>query len=379
VKRPSLLAALIAGAAGCSRSGGSASPSPASFVGDTPSTTSTTAVVATAPDSGTAQGPSVRVKQVSASSTTCALTESGEVWCWGPRATLVPTKVSLPMSASEIESGDWAACALLSDHSVWCWSETSPQASQRFSNAKKLVQTTPENCILSLDGKLGCLNLDLAELSRLHLPGSAEKEAITRIRVPVPVEDAYVGKDQGCALGADRHAYCWGNLWRFARYDLQGGVVSVQGGGISVCLLGATGIVKNFSAHESGSYYAHQGPDDWRSRPILSEGVRDVSCDGVYSCLDCAGCAIHTDGRFSCWSSTPLRTASNEYVQFKVPPLPPVERVSVGYGYACVLTPEKSVLCWGMNDRGQLGRGTRSSWEDEARPPAWPSAARPNR
>lgn len=40
------------------------------------------------------------------------------------------------------------------------------------------------------------------------------------------------------------------------------------------------------------------------------------------------------------------------------PPPPPVGRIAAGYAHACVVTPTRTVNCWGSGSHGQLGNGT---------------------
>lgn len=68
----------------------------------------------------------------------CALTEAGEVWCWGARATLqlpggdgspsiAPTRLALPEPA--VALAEHGLCALSANHDVFCWGRGRPDTS----------------------------------------------------------------------------------------------------------------------------------------------------------------------------------------------------------------------------------------------------------
>ncbi|CAN5482903.1 hypothetical protein BH09MYX1_BH09MYX1_36310 [soil metagenome] len=84
---------------------------------------------------------------------------------------------------------------------------------------------------------------------------------------------------------------------------------------------------------------------------------------------DHASCAVTTAGEVQCWGDDTFgqlgdgaQSATPAPVFVKGPggtgKLSNVKKVAVAYGYACALTNDKNVFCWGHNDHGQLGDGT---------------------
>jgi alpha-tubulin suppressor-like RCC1 family protein len=80
-----------------------------------------------------------------------------------------------------------------------------------------------------------------------------------------------------------------------------------------------------------------------------------------------ASCAIARSGGMYCWGrylSIGLPSATTPYAITNVPAL---VSLAVGDAFGCGLTSAGSAYCWGTNDSGQLGIGTKSSFEGEPR------------
>ena len=63
---------------------------------------------------------------------TCVTTTQGNAYCWGfnaegrlgdgtPNQRTVPTRVNLPVSALQVQTGDAFSCAMVAGQSVYCW------------------------------------------------------------------------------------------------------------------------------------------------------------------------------------------------------------------------------------------------------------------
>lgn len=107
-----------------------------------------------------------------------------------------------------------------------------------------------------------------------------------------------------------------------------------------------------------------------------------LSCAGGLTCVGCVsaltlgdahGCALVRDGSVACWGkggagqlgngATSDAAAAVPVVDDHGKPIGPVIAVAAGAAHSCALRSDHTVVCWGANDAGQLGRGTITASE----------------
>lgn len=95
-------------------------------------------------------------------------------------------------------------------------------------------------------------------------------------------------------------------------------------------------------------------------RPVLGvEGARRIAAGVDFSCAIAAGAEVR------CWGFNLVGQAGNQQTLGlaaaldAVPDLPPALDVAAGKDHACAVGADGLVRCWGANDLGQLGDGTR--------------------
>lgn len=152
-----------------------------------------------------------------------------------------------------------------------------------------------------------------------------------------PIKQIDVGPATGCAVRSSGTVACWG----------------VDAGGH----LG-TGATR---PHDNA-----RNVIDPREADFVLSRVRSVSLGNRHSC------AVHFDGRVSCWGDNGeegrLGFASSEnqiFLPREVVDLDDVVQLSAGGNSTCAVRTEGDVWCWGDNAYGQLGSGTT---EDSNRP-----------
>ncbi|MBN1770268.1 MAG: hypothetical protein JXB32_03310 [Deltaproteobacteria bacterium] len=103
---------------------------------------------------------------------------------------------------------------------------------------------------------------------------------------------------------------------------------------------------------------------DVRGRPGPIAGLADVAA--IRPAQTPHACALGVDGSVVCFGAAnnrKLGSAANETTWTETPEpvagLPRATALAVGFGFTCALVEDRTVHCWGRNESGQLGDGTR--------------------
>ena len=333
---------------------------------------------------------------------TCALKQSGAVFCWGRNDRgqlgdgstadrLLPVQVvGLDAGVIAIAAGESHSCAAMDDGSVRCW------------GANQL-------------GQLGNGETSFAAVS-----------------TPVPVaglgsvRTLSLGDAFSCALRTDDSLWCWGDssFGQIARADGQyptasqiaSGVSAVSTGDAHTCLLLTSGPLRCvgyalFGQLGRGLEDPPLGSASIQDVVGLQSGVSGIGLGRNHSCatlqsggLLCWGnneqgqigsgssalrfnlpqpvgglsgiqqqvvggfdfsCALDADGGVACWGANGVGQVGSG-LETQIHPLPtavqslpgPVQALSAGYQHVCALSIENRVLCWGDNRFGQIGDGS---------------------
>lgn len=238
----------------------------------------------------------------------CALAQSGDVYCWGDadegqagtgsaaasdhEPEVVP---SLAGTSSIVSAGNSHACAVAPAGDVACWGD---------GRDARLGVTPPDTCPNSSDGSIAC--------------------ALQPVVVPVPPMKAITtGEEHTCALTFAGEPWCWG-----ANDDRQLGL-----------------------------------PQSIEEPPTAVSGLANV--ERIVAGRNNT-CVLDVDGRVSCWGANDFwqlgynGAGSSEPVVVALP-----ERVtSVHAGpmsyHMCAILEGGSVWCWGTALKGELGRGPQT-------------------
>ncbi|MCP3136580.1 RCC1 domain-containing protein [Pyxidicoccus xibeiensis] len=280
----------------------------------------------------------------------CALLETGGVRCWGGTGlvgdgtrALRPTAVDargLGSGVLAVSAGDQHTCAVLEGGTVRCWGDNSR-------------------------GQLGTGDT-LPALEPVEVPGLGAN-----------VVAVATGQAHACALHAGGQVTCWGAN---DRLQLGGGTethstraVLVQGlpANLTALTAGATHTCASTAAGEAwcwGSNTSGELGDGQRGVGLSSGPVRVDGLTGPARALASGGghtCARVGDGDVACWGSNVTGALGDDTALDSVTPvrpvgLPPgVRQVRAGWAFTCAVGPDGGVRCWGQNQAGQLGDGTR--------------------
>jgi alpha-tubulin suppressor-like RCC1 family protein len=248
----------------------------------------------------------------------CAILDDGSAVCWGydaegqlgngPGLTDVqpaPSPVTLPpgRTAVAISAGNIHTCAVLDDGSATCWGSDG-------------------------NGQLGngAVTGDQPSPSPVALPPGRTAVAIT------------AGDAHTCAVLDDGSAACWG-------FDV----------------LGQVG---------DGSGFSLERPSP--SRVALPAGRTAVAI----SAGDAHTCAVLDDGSAACWGLDVTGQLGNGAVTgsqasptaVAIPPGRRAVAITAGGAHTCATLEGGSVACWGLDDHGQVGNGPVTG--DQASPAA---------
>jgi alpha-tubulin suppressor-like RCC1 family protein len=215
-----------------------------------------------------AQLSGLSIQQVSTGDQqTCALTTTGDVWCWGRNDTLetgaadggalqlTPAQVAIS-GASKISCGYQHCCAIKSDATAWCWGagDIHPYNYSSWGNSEEAglrgdgdatIQSTPTQVLLSATA------LDDGGVQQTPLTG---------------VTDLAAGEQHSCAVAGGK-VYCFGDNARGEIGD--GSPASLPDGGVGFA---------PFASQVSGL-----------------TNVTQVSVNHMFSC------ALKSDGTIWCW------------------------------------------------------------------------------
>ncbi len=337
---------------------------------------------------------------------TCALSDSGLVGCWGSNsqgqlgnelgmsndrtfsAELV--KVMDLNGAVSVATGNLHSCALQASGTVLCWgmnnfgqlgngtivNSTATVSVLGPTDATALAVGEDHGCAVSLkafivrcwgkndNGQVGNGKTATSVLNPQVVPDLNFLSAVT------------AGRLHTCALQFGGKVFCWGansngQLGNGTKnnsavpVEVPGlsDVVAISAGSLHTCALQATGTVQcwgNNAARQLGN-----DAGDTSSSPVAVNGLRDVvALSAGYTHT----CALQGNGALLCWGSNGSGelgngTVTQQPVSIPTPPrtLAGVVAVKAGTANTCALKADGNMLCWGDNNLGQLGDGTRAA------------------
>lgn len=207
-----------------------------------------------------------------------------------------------------IACGDFHSCAIMADRTVRCWGRNK-------------------------SGELG----DGTD---------ADQSRPTPVRGLTDVAELALGANFSCARLTDKTVKCWGSgrLLGDARMvdhvpptpvPNVGDVMQLRAGGYVVCALRGGGEVTCWGSDQ---------PTTGAPRPSI-----DVSVAGAHAC------ARTSDGAARCWGEG-IWGAPVGKESFSNPGVARARLLATGDSFACVGVDEGKVQCWGRNDEGELGQ-----------------------
>jgi alpha-tubulin suppressor-like RCC1 family protein len=298
----------------------------------------------------------------------CGITRDGVAYCWGKNivgelgttvamatckipyysknlpdyeaepCSHAPVRVATSLRFTSITAGNFFTCALTSGGRVFCWGgkkDGRVGAGGRFDRHPEVaaVGSNVRFSQVSIDGSLAC---GLSTDGDAYCWGGELSVNPTRAKTSAKFVSVSRGWGHTCALTRDGAAYCWG---------------------------------KN-DAGQLGVGKVTRGLGEPDPQPVGGE-LRFRSLEAGFT----STCGITSGGELYCWGDGETLGAVAPDKCFHVDAFSPcstrpvrislknVTVVSGGFMHRCALAAEDALYCWGSNDAGAFGNGTRRGSE----------------
>lgn len=326
--------------------------------GAPPSSATAPRAGSTEPSDSTDEDPSRPVELALAAGRSCARTAGGDLYCWGGESER-PQPIAQGVSEL-LGAGSSRPCFRLAEGGLDC---VEAEGEVRAFD----IEEESLRCALVDDGRVTCRFADEAEWR--DVPGVRSASALS------------VGHGFACAI-EDGAALCWGqnNLRQLggegrenreeaaAVEGLPGPASQVVAGAMSACALLETGEIYCWGSGASGGV----GNEEFTVEGLGPRPLADV--EGAVHITD--RCALLRSGEVRCWGHWPISQmlpcdhrarARHPGSALPVAGIPPMRLIASSGTHACGIGDDDSVWCWGANESGQLGDGTRSDHPDARR------------
>lgn len=346
---------------------------------------------------------------------TCALLRSGEVYCWGsndfgqigagaaPASVPEPARVASGERFAAVSAGGETTCALNGAGKLFCWGRNPAQAfgvSEPFVSSPVAVAPAmtwrsvsvgySHLCGMSVEGVAYCWGRNMQGQLGIGRADTDAHPAPEPVAGPVRLASVVAATIHSCGLDAAGKAYCWGTNWQSilttdpapvqplpARAGGELAYVELMTGTTFACGRTADARVSCWGDNTSGSFGTGDFAGGSDPRPAFGGAPLRVLALNSENTFAVHACVTGSDDGAICWGSTVSGRLGG------TPPAPvpcfstgraitcdPVgtrvathrfAALELGSTHSCGLTRERTVLCWGGGERGQLGNGGLTS------------------
>lgn len=321
----------------------------------------------------------------------CAVTWSGEVYCWGDNSHLrlgradvrmiaSPVKIALPEPMMSVTVAPYHGCALARSGQAYCWGNNQffqlgvgkladdvslPVAVQgpRF---KALSASDYHTCGLSTDDDVYCWGYN--EFGALGKQQASDSPTPQKVMLDSKIQQVVTSEYNTCLLDVTGNVHCMGsNHARILHpYGGETSLLPVKVGGEhtfthltigrdTVCGVTTEATIMCWG-EASPQVLGRVGADSFLPRAIHSTERFEKVFGGPY-----ASCALKSDGQLHCWGFNFYGGLGDGTNQERFPgPVTGTQRwssVSIGYVHSCGIALDGVLWCWGKNQFGQVGDG----------------------
>ncbi|MEZ4730316.1 MAG: C13 family peptidase [Caldilineaceae bacterium] len=333
---------------------------------------------------------------------TCAL-QNSRLFCWGANGhgqlaigdygdtNLPKPVVGLTDTVTAVTAGKYHTCTLTTAGALFCWGgngygqlgngsasdQSGIGAVQNLTTGVKSVDAGGRHtCALDEQGALFCWGANWDG----RLGDGTDTQRVTPVAVqslPSPVTAVAAGDDHTCALTTAGAVYCWGYNDKGQIGDgttveqhtpvkvdgLSSGVIAIAVGASHSCALldKAIGANRVFCWGGNQAGQVGDGTTVSRTKPVAVPGLppqlRALIADTDQTC------AITEAGGVFCWGANRYGQLGDGTTVDRTQPTAVsnlssgVVALDAGDYHTCAVTTAGSVLCWGLDNHGQLGAG----------------------
>ena len=337
----------------------------------------------------------------------CARLEGGTVACWGGADvgqlgddTLAERGAGEPVAGLEdveaLAAGGDHTCAVTGDGSLWCWGSNekgqlaaagdSPDDACEHAMGIALsclplkVEVGAEviaaaaglhhTCAVTREGAVRCAGGN--EAGQLGNGSFDDSDAMVDVQIESTIASLAAGETQTCAVSQEDNVYCWGSnragqlaetaalvIAEPARVAETTGALDIAAGAAYTCIQFAIG-TQCWGANDSGQLgdLSLQAQSSLTSVTAVSGDITQLAPGEEHTCVINAAARVRCWGRSSHGELGPAATEELEPMAVPVDLGGNIVQVDSGDEHSCAVRADGVPLCWGNDDRGQLGNGT---------------------
>lgn len=284
-----------------------------------------------------------------------------------------------------LTTGDWHACALTDHGEVDCWGDNghgqvgsggdysfslSPVTVKGVTDVKALSAGGDHTCALTVAGSLFCWGNNSS--GQLGDGGTVvQSPAVTVKAQGLQFQSVSAGEAFTCGLTVENAVYCWGknDLGQLGNGTSIDSALPVKVSGLPV------GAITRLESQGAHTCVWLQGGSIWCWGQNLLEKTRQSNLVPVQITAsqpqfqsvveqDNFACLLTPAGAVQCWGRNAEGELGTGDTQESDSPVPvqglsaAVNTIALGDSFGCALTQSGIVKCWGNNQFSQLGDGT---------------------
>jgi alpha-tubulin suppressor-like RCC1 family protein len=343
---------------------------------------------------------------------TCAVVNSGAVYCWGEGVDGQlgngsnfdrdqPVQVQLPPGVviTQVTTGGEHTCAVSDSGAAYCWGEGLEgqlgNGNESNHNTPVLVALPPGVTVSQIEAgdDHTCAVVDTGDVycwgkgedGRLGNGSSFDRDVPVLVQdLPLAAAQVSCGSAHTCAALDDGSVFCWGDggSGRLGNGSLFDRLLPVQAIGVSSAVQVSAGTAHTCARTFDGQEYKDvcwgendagqlgDGSSIDRSTAVApallceAGSAPAVSAGGTSTCAKAMGDG--PDAHVFCWGSNSSGQLGDGTIVSRRAALPTsandsVLYTAVGTGHACEIRSDGRLLCWGSNGSGRLGDGTTTN------------------